>query len=144
MGNETNEQAIREALLRHWKFAGVDEDQSGAIYHDDAILEFPQSGERFSGVQNFQTWRKQYPAKLDFRVRRVTHDGGLWVVENLIRYDGGPWMFTVSILQFRGTKVAHERIYVTEGWDAAEWRQPWVERFDPLEAITPDDWRKST
>ncbi|HEX6474816.1 MAG TPA: hypothetical protein VF114_06990 [Candidatus Limnocylindria bacterium] len=92
-------------------------------------------------MENFQTWRKQYPAILDFRVRRIAHDGDLWVVENLISYDGGPWMFTVNILEFHGTKVAHERIYIMDGWDAAEWRAPWVERFDPQEAITPDDWR---
>ena len=141
MAHSADESAIRDALLRHWKFAGIDEDRSGEIYHDDAVLEFPQSGERFVGVDNFQTWRKKYPAKLDFRVRRVAHDGDLWVVENLISYDGGPWMFTVSILRFRGAKVAHERVYIAEGWDAADWRSEWAERFDPLQAITPDDWR---
>ena len=29
-----------------------------------------------------------------------------------------------------------------DGWEAAEWRAPWAERFDPLEAITPADWRE--
>lgn len=132
---------IREALLRHWQFAGIDEDVSHEIYHDDAILEFPQSGERFVGRESFLTWRKQYPAQVDFRVRRMANDGDLWVCENLISYDGSPWKFTVSIIQFRGNRIAHERIYITDGWDAADWRAPWVERFDPVEAITPDDWR---
>lgn len=141
MSETAAETAIRDALLRHWKFAGIDEDQAGQIYADDAILEFPQSGERFVGVDNFQTWRKQYPAKLGFGVRRISHQGDLWVAENLISYDGGPWMFAVSIMRFRGDKVAHERIYVMDGWEAPDWRAPWVERFDPLEAITPDDWR---
>jgi hypothetical protein len=50
-------------------------------------------------------------------------------------------MFTVSILEFRGAKVAHERIYIMDGWDAADWRVEWAERFDPHEAITPDEWR---
>lgn len=141
MKESPREAAIRDALLQHWRFAGADEDRAGEIYHADAILEFPQSGERFVGVDNFQTWRKQYPAKLDFRVRRIAHEGRLWVVENLISYDSGPWMFTVNILEFRGTKVAHERIYIMDGWDAAEWRTPWAEQFDPLKGITPDDWR---
>ena len=141
MSESPREAAIRDALLQHWRCAGADEDRAGRIYHADAILEFPQSGERFVGVDNFQTWRKQYPAKLDFRVRRIAHRGSLWVVENLISYDGGPWMFTVNILEFRGTKVSHERIYIMDGWDAADWRTPWAERFDPLQAITPEDWR---
>ena len=44
---------------------------------------------------------------------------------NLSSYDGGPWNLTVSILEFRGDKVAHERIYITQPWDAPEWRAPW-------------------
>jgi hypothetical protein len=47
------------------------------------------------------------------------------VTEYLISYDGSPWMFTVSIMEFRGDHVAHERIYIMEGWEAAEWRKPW-------------------
>ena len=94
------------------------------------------------GRETFLTWRKQYPAKLDFRIRRITHDGALWVTENLISYDGGPWMLTLNIITFRGDRIAHERLYVMEGWEAAEWRAPWAERFDPLEAITPADWRE--
>jgi hypothetical protein len=30
-----------------------------------------------------------------------------------------------TILEFRREKVAHERIYITEPWEAAEWRAPW-------------------
>jgi hypothetical protein len=48
----------------------------------------------------------------------------VWVVELLIRYDGGPWNYGVEILEFRGDKVAHESIYVMEGWEAPEWRAP--------------------
>ena len=137
-----DEDRIRDALVRHWQFEGIDYDKSHEIYHEDAVLEFPQSGERFVGRENFLTWRKQYPAKLDFQIRRITHDGDLWVTENLISYDGGPWMFTLNILTFRGDRIAHERLYVMEGWEAAEWRAAWAERFDPLGAITPADWRE--
>ncbi len=122
MLDETNLQA---ALERHWEYSGKDEDISHEIYHDDAVLEFPQSGERFEGVENFREWRRQYPAHLDFRIRRIRHDGDLVVAENLISYDGAPWMFAVNIMEFRGDKVAHERIYIMDGWDAAEWRSPW-------------------
>ena len=47
------------------------------------------------------------------------------VAENLISYDGGPWMFTVNLLEYRDDKVAHERVYVMDGWEAPEWRSPW-------------------
>jgi hypothetical protein len=136
-----SDEAILEALTGHWQYSGIDEDKAHEIYHEDAVLEFPQSGERFVGVVNFLAWRKKYPAHLDFRIRRITHEGGLWIAENLISYDGAPWMFTVSILEFRGEKVAHERIYIMEGWEPADSRADWAERFDPLDAITPADWR---
>jgi hypothetical protein len=45
---------LLQALKRHWDFSGKDEDASHEIYHDDAVLEFPQSGERFEGVENFR------------------------------------------------------------------------------------------
>ena len=70
---------LHAALKRHWEYAGKDEDVSHEIYHDDAVLEFPQSGERFEGVENFREWRRQYPAKLDFKIRRVIHGEDLVV-----------------------------------------------------------------
>src|SRR3954451_10888456 len=59
------------ALQRHWEYAGKDEDIAHEIYHDDAVLEFPQSGERFEGVENFREWRRQYPAALKFHTRAL-------------------------------------------------------------------------
>ena len=116
---------VRADLERHWKYSGKDEDIAHEIYHADAVLEFPQSGERFEGVENFREWRRQYPAKLDFKIRRITIRDDFVVAENLISYDGGPWMFTVNMMEYRGNRVAHERIYIMDGWEAAEWRAPW-------------------
>ena len=65
-------------------------------------------------MENFKTWRKQYPAVLKFHIRRITHRDDLVVAENLISYDGKPWTYTVNLLEFRGDKVAHERIYIME------------------------------
>lgn len=120
-----DDKALLQALRRHWEYSGKDEDVAHEIYHDDAVLEFPQSGERFDGVANFREWRRQYPARLRFHIRRITHRADLVVAENLISYDGSPWMFTVSLMELRGDRVAHERIYIMDGWDAAEWRTPW-------------------
>lgn len=120
-----DEASVRRQLERHWEYGGIDQGIAHEIYHEDAVLEFPQSGERFEGVANFREWRRIYPAALRFRIRRIVGSGDLWVAENLISYDGGPWNPTVNILEFRGEKVAHERIYIMEPWEAAEWRAPW-------------------
>ena len=45
---------VRAMLVRHWEYAATDQDITHEIYHDDAVLEFPQSGERFVGVENFR------------------------------------------------------------------------------------------
>ena len=95
------------------------------LYDDDAILEFPQSGERFEGLANFREWRDQYPAEVTARVRRITGSGNVWVAELSARYDAGPEMLGVSIHEFSGDRIIRERIYVTEPWTAPEWRSCW-------------------
>jgi len=118
-----DEEAVR-AVLKHY-LDSSDQDIAHEIYHEDAVLEFPQSGERFEGVENFREWRRIYPANVEYETRRMRGRDDLWIVEILARYDGGPWNYGVDILEFRDDKVAHESIYVMEGWEAPEWRAPW-------------------
>ena len=120
-----DEEEVRAKLVRHWEYGGSDQDIAHEIYHDDAVLEFPQSGERFVGVENFREWRRIYPASLAFEIRNIRGRDDLWVAENSISYNGGPWNLTVSILEFRGDKVASESIYITQPWEPPEWRAPW-------------------
>jgi hypothetical protein len=116
---------VLDLVRRYFEYPGADVDRAQEFYHDDAVLEFPQSGERFEGVANFTEWRRQYPADVSYRVRRVTAREDLAVVEVSVSYDGGPWMYGVQLLEFRGEKVAGERIYAAEAWGAPEWRAPW-------------------
>lgn len=64
--------------------------------------------------------------------------GDLVVAENLISCDGGPPMYTVNLIELdEDDKVVHERIYITEGWEAPDWRSPW--RSDkPADTVTWD------
>lgn len=119
------ESTLLAALRRHWEFEATDTEISHEIYHDDAVLEFPQSQERFEGKENFIAWRKIYPASLRFRIRRLRGRGDFWVAENSISYDGGPWNYACSILEFRGDRVARETIYIAQGWEAPDWRAKW-------------------
>lgn len=115
-----------QATLRHyWAHMVADADVASALYHVDAVLEFPQSQERFVGRENFETWRRKYPAVLDVKVRRISGRADLWITELSIRYDQGPWQSGCSIMRFVRDKVAHETIYVGAGWAAPDWRAPW-------------------
>ncbi|HYZ07060.1 MAG TPA: hypothetical protein VE709_00395 [Pseudonocardiaceae bacterium] len=57
-----DEHAVRAALQHYFDHSATDADRAHEIYHDDAVLEFPQSGEGFEGVENFREWRRIYPA----------------------------------------------------------------------------------
>ena len=57
--------------MQHFENAGSDPDLAHAMYRDDAVLEFPQSGERFVGVENFREWRSSYPASTTFEIQEV-------------------------------------------------------------------------
>jgi hypothetical protein len=119
---------VRSELLRQWKYTGgPNEAKAAELYHDDAVLEFPQSGERFRGKANIQGFRERYPARLDFEPCEIRGSGDIWVAETGLRYDGGEPLSVVKILQFRGDKVERETLYFAEPFPAPEWRRPWTD-----------------
>ena len=83
------DQEIKQALDRHWAASDVDDfEEEHQIYRDDAVLEYPQSGERISGRRNIQASRTAQPNKKRFAVRRIVGSGDLWVTEYVLTYDG--------------------------------------------------------
>jgi hypothetical protein len=122
-------QEIRAALDRHWKATvALDIDKAHEIYHEDVIVEFPQSGERISSERNLYELRAHYPAKVTFKIHRVLGEGNLWVTELVITYDGRP-VNVVTIMEFKDGKVAHETHYYADPFEPPEWRSQWVERI---------------
>ena len=121
---------IREALERHWTASAAgDQDAEHEIYHDDAIVEYPQSGERIRGRHNVQALRSQHPARPSgFVVRRIVGEGDLWVTEYVITYEGRHFN-TVSIMEFQTGKVVRETQYFAEPFEPPAWRAQWVERM---------------
>ena len=124
-----DEATIRRLLERYFEFVGADVERAEELYHDDAVLEFPQSGERFEGRATFTEWRSQYPVgagEMRYRILRQTVRDDFAVTELLASYDEGEnWVFGVQLADFRGDRIIRERIYVAEGWDAPEWRARW-------------------
>jgi ketosteroid isomerase-like protein len=102
------EEQIRAALDQHWAASDANDfETEHRIYHEDAVLEYPQSGERTRGRRDIQNQRVTQPSKKRFTVRRIIGGGDLWVTEFILTYDGKP-SYTVSITEFRGDKVARE------------------------------------
>lgn len=120
---------IRAALDRHWAASDAsDFATEHDIYLEDAVLEYPQSGERVRGRRNIQATRAKQPNKKRFAVRRIVGNGDLWVTEYILTYDGKP-SYTVSIMEFSGDRVARETQYFADPFQASALRAPWVERM---------------
>src|SRR5580765_155440 len=124
------DQEIRAALNQHWAASDINDfETEHLIYHEDAVLEYPQSGERTRGRSNMQNQRASQPSKKRFTVRRIIGGGDLWVTEFILTYDGKP-SYTVSIMEFRGDKVARETQYFADPFVAPASRAQWVERME--------------
>jgi hypothetical protein len=124
------DQAIRAALDQHWAASDAsDFETEHLIYWEDAVLEYPQSGERTRGRRNIQAQRSSQPNKKRFKVRRIVGSGDFWVTEYVLSYDGKP-SYTVSIMEFRGEKVARETQYFADPFAAPASRANLVERMD--------------
>jgi hypothetical protein len=108
----------RARIREHWDASerGDGATEQG-IYADDAILDYPQSGERFTGRAKIQSQRDGNPADRHFSLRRIRGGGDLWVSEVTITYDGAP-SYSVSIMEFVDDQVAHETQYFADPFPA--------------------------
>ena len=138
-GCAMDDAAVRAMIQAHFDVSNIsvagggpldDIAAASEIYADDAVLEWPQGGERVRGKANIIAVRSAYPARQDFQLHRTTGCHDLWVNEYTIRYDDRP-VSVVGIMEFRDGKVIRERIYFGEPWEPPAWRAQWVERMEP-------------
>jgi hypothetical protein len=124
------DQVIREALIQHWAASDSgDFATEHDIYQEDAVLDYPQSRERILGRHDIQTTRTLQPNTKRFAVHRIMGSGDVWVSELVLSYDGQPF-YAVSIMEFRGIKVAHETQYFAGPFEAGESRKKYVVSMD--------------
>jgi len=121
---------IRVVLERHWAASDAsDFAVEHEIYREDAVLHYPQSGERIRGRRKIQESRTLQPNKKRFAVQRIIGDGDIWVTEFVLSYDGVP-SYTVSIMEFRDGKVARETQYFGDPFKPGPSRAHLVEPSD--------------
>src|SRR3954466_12669020 len=114
-----DDRTVRVALERHWDASDAgDFKVEHEIYRQDAVLDYPQSGEQIRGRHNIQESRYLQPNKKRFTVRRIIGSGDLWVTEFVLTYDGMP-SYAVSIMEFREGLVANETQYFADRFDPA-------------------------
>jgi hypothetical protein len=125
---EVDDRTVREALRRHWEASDANDFMvEHEIYREDAVLDYPQSGERIRGRHNIRESRFVQPNKKRFTVRRIIGSGDLWVTEFVLAYDDVP-SYVVSIMEFREGLVAHETQYFADRFDPGPSRAHLVEQ----------------
>ena len=124
-----DDRIVRAALERHWKASDSgDFEAEHDIYREDAVLDYPQSGERIRGRHNIQESRYVQPSKKRFTVRRIIGSGDLWVTEFVLTYDETP-SYVVSIMEFSDGLVAGETQYFADPFAPGPSRAHLVERM---------------
>lgn len=124
-----DDRTVRLALQRHWDASDANDfEVEHEIYREDAVLDYPQSGECLRGRRNIRESRFVQPNKKRFTVRRIVGSGELWVTEFVLTYDGVP-SYAVSIMEFREGLVARETQYFADPFDPAPSRAHLVERI---------------
>ena len=121
---------VRGALETHWTASDANDfDAEHRIYRADAVLEYPQSGERIRGRSNIAASRAAQPNAKRFDVRRILGGGDLWISELVLTYDGQPF-YVVSIMEFEDGEVVRETQYFGDAFEPGPSRAQWVERID--------------
>ncbi|MFG1922779.1 nuclear transport factor 2 family protein [Cryptosporangium sp. NPDC048952] len=127
---------ITTAVEEHWRASEIgDVDAEHAIYATDAILDYPQSGERYRGRAAIAAQRGGHPANRHFTLLRVTGSDNLRVSECVITYDGAP-SYSVSIMEFADGQVVHETQYFADPFGTPSSRIRLAEPM-PGRTITP-------
>jgi len=125
-----NDRILRAALQRHWQASDAnDVEAEHDIYREDAVLEYPQSGERIRGRRNIKESRFVQPNQKRFTVRRISGSGDLWITEFTLTYDGVP-SYAISIMEFSDGHVAQETQYFADRFEPGSSRAHLVERMD--------------
>ena len=123
MGEAENRKVVERLIqcLNDRKVEVMDE-----LFHEDAVMDWPQSGELVVGGDNRRGVYHAFPQLPTISPRRMVSGGDLVVAEASLNY-GGPTSYdTVFIFEFRDGKIARETAYWSEPFEAPEWRAQWV------------------
>jgi ketosteroid isomerase-like protein len=127
MGEQENRHTVErlvEALNTH------DLELFDAQFHEDSVLEYPQSGERVLGGDNRRAVYAAFPALPHVSPRRLVVDGDLAVLEATLDYGEGTDWRAVFVFELRDGKILKETAYWAQPFEAADWRAQWVERIE--------------
>ncbi|HEX2030590.1 MAG TPA: hypothetical protein VHL78_04205 [Actinomycetota bacterium] len=129
-GGPEEEEAHVEAVRRYADAAAAGDLASAlrGLYHEDAVEDIPQSGERVRGVERMIAIVERHPATPRLELRRAAPIGNVVLTEKGLRYGDDLWL-EFAVKEFRGDRVARVTEYFAQPFEAPEWRARWVERL---------------
>jgi hypothetical protein len=122
----TPEEHIREALAVHRRAsASGNPDKEHVVYANDAICDFPQSGEGILGCRTMQPLPRHPGKPSGFGVKCTSSADDLWVTKQTITYEDWP-SYAVSSVEFEDGGWSTRRGYFARLFAAPEWRSDLV------------------
>ena len=116
-------------------------DRLGEVINADAVYEFPQSGERFRGLEQIRAQFERHPdmvvgtSKLtevvgdetfaltpSYTLIRVDDAGQKGTSVVRVRYGDGSWWWIVNLYEFRDGRITRNRSYFAADFPAPDYR----------------------
>ncbi len=122
----------RQLIARYWAAMNTNDFRAAAeLFHDDYLLEWPQSGERIRGRDNFAVVNENYPAagRWRFTVHRLIADGQE-VASEVTVTDGAVTAQVITFSTVRDGRIIHQTEYWPDPYEPPPWRAPWVEAVE--------------
>jgi len=123
-----SDQANRDVVERFFAASeSGDADVVAALVHDEMVMEWPQSGERFVGRANVLGAMGAVEVKPEFAGQpRLIGSGGVWVLMVPLRY-GSEILQYVAVLELEGGQIRHATGYWGGPFPAQGSRTPFAE-----------------
>ena len=125
----------RQVVEQFWAAMDANDFRAaGNLLHDEYVLEWPQSGERIRGRDNFVAVNEHYPAAGRWSItlhKLVADEGG--VATEVMVTDGVQAARAITFSELRDGRIVRQTEYWPDSFEAAEWRAQWVERILPKE-----------
>jgi len=144
MSDSTN----REIVEHYFRAFPSDWETMARLRHADFVEDWPQSGERIVGHENYRAIHENYPGGTPgtavdrvvgtedrvvmsdlFTPLRIVGMGDVFTVEARARYPDGATTLVVTIVELKDGKVHRQRTYFAESFAPPDWRGPWVTRI---------------
>jgi ketosteroid isomerase-like protein len=104
--------------------------RAGELLHDDYSLEWPQSGERIRGRDNFVAINENYPAhgRWEFTIHRIVAEVDE-VVSDVGVTDGVVTARVITFSTVRDARILRQIEFWPDPFEPAAWRTQWVEKI---------------